>query len=180
MWEFDSPSGHTRDMENKLICNNKYGFKNQTIALPVSIENLAGEIEMDGNILVVKPSFHVSLVCIGEIIKKHNIAIPDFENKIIADFCEFTETQDVKFLRYTNKFKFAARDDLKTIIVMCDVSNLDTFFDLINTKYSLNVEYPPTHVTLYTLPSKPGIFLSDSSDIEKFTSDIENPSGHVL
>jgi len=167
-------------MQKKRICENNYEFSTHTIALPMIIENLPDEVGFGEETLVLKPSFHVSLVCIGEIIKKHNILIQDFENSVVSDFCEFVKTEKVEFLRYTNEFKFATRDDLKSIIVMCEVSNLDKFFDAMNKKYSLSVEYPPTHVTLYTLASKPGIFLSDSSDIESLARDIVNPIGQQL
>lgn len=163
----------------KLICENKYEFVFQTIGLPVELKNLPNELLMDGNTLLLKTKFHVSLVCIGKIIEKYNVSIHDFENKIVNDFCEFSKTYNIKVLEY-NDFKFVARDDLKTIIVMCKVSNLDKFFELINKKYKLNIEYPPTHVTLYTLEGKLGIFLTDSNDIKNLTKLIPNPIGHKL
>ena len=49
-----------------------------------------------------------------------------------------------------------------------------------NKKYELNIEYPPTHVTLYKLPGKLGIFLTDKSDIKNLTRPIQNPIGHLL
>lgn len=166
-------------MEIKFICDNKYEFVHQTIGLPIKLENLPIEIIIKDNTLVLQPAFHVSLVCIGEIIKKHNITIYDFENKIINDFCEFSNTNEIKVLNF-NDFKFVERDDLKSVIAMCEISNLNKFFDLINKKYKLNIEYPPTHVTLYILPSKHGIFLTDSNDIKNLTAPIDNPIGHLL
>ena len=166
-------------MEIKLICDNKYEFVYQTIGLPIKLENLPSEVITQENTLVLQPSFHVSLVCIGEIIKKHNITIPNFEENIINDFCEFSNINDIKILQF-NDFKFAVRDDLKSVIVMCEISNLNKFFDLINKKYGLNIEYPPTHVTLYVLPNKFGIFLTDSNDIKNLTTPINNPTGRLL
>jgi hypothetical protein len=63
---------------------------------------------------------------------------------------------------------------------MCKISNLSEFFESINKKYGLSIEYPPTHVTLYVLPSKMGIFLTDSNDIQKLTEPIINPIGLSL
>lgn len=167
-------------MDKKLICDNKYEFVYQTIGLPIKLENLPSEVVIDGKTFLLKTNLHVSLVCIGEIIKKHNIEIPDFENKIINDFCEFYKNNDIELTSYTDDFKFVTRDDKESIVVMCKVSNLDKFFDLINKKYELEIEYPPTHVTLYTPSSKLGIFLSDSSDIKNLTTPIDNPIGHLL
>jgi hypothetical protein len=167
-------------METKSICGNKFPFEYHTISIPVLLENLPDKITFEGNTFLINSFLHISLVCIGEITKKHNILIPDFENKVINDFCEFSQNNDVSVIKYTDDFKFVARDDLRSIIVMCKVTNLDKFFDLINKKYGLKIEYPPTHVTLYTLPLKFGIFLTDSSDIKNLTTPIENPIGHSL
>ena len=58
-------------MERKFICGNKYTISaTNTIGLPVSLENLPKEVGIDNNTLSLKSSFHVSLVCISEIIKK--------------------------------------------------------------------------------------------------------------
>lgn len=167
-------------MEEKLICNNKFKLMHHTIGLPIVLKDLPQEIIFEENTLILRPEFHVSLVCIGEIIKKHNIVIPDFEDTIINDFCEFSQNNDVSIISYTNEFKFVERDDRKAIITMCKVSNLNEFFDLINKKYLLNIEYSPTHITLYTPLSKLGIFLTDSNDIKNLTKPISNPIGRLL
>jgi|SRR3989344_2802800 len=168
-------------MEKKLICGKKYEFSHQTIQLPISLENLPEEIKVKGDTFYFPSSFHVSLVYIGKIIEKYSISIPNFENKIIEDFCNFVKTDKVELVTYTNEYKFAFRNNLKTVVVMCEVSNINKFFDLINKKYRLNIRYPVTHVTLYnTLKGKPGIYLMDSEDIENFTVPIENPIGRSL
>ncbi len=168
-------------MDKKLICENKFQFniKNKVIGLPIKLENLPSKLVIEGNTLVLKEVFHVSLVCIGKIIEKYNVSIPDFENKIINDFCEFSKTNEIKVLEYCD-FKFVTELDQKTIVVMCKISNLDKFFKTINNKYELNIEYPPTHSTLYTLPGKSGIFLTNANDIKNLTKPIPNPIDHLL
>ncbi|MFA6353385.1 MAG: hypothetical protein WCW93_00405 [Candidatus Paceibacterota bacterium] len=161
-------------MESKLICDGKFVFENKTICLPISLD-IPNELNFEGNAFVKNIFLHVSLVCIGKIIEKYNISISDFENKIINDFCEFSKNNEIKEVKYTNNFKLALKKDKKTIVVMCDVLNLNKFFELINKKYNLNIEYPTLHVTLYTLPGKLGIFLVDSNDIKQYTKNITNP-----
>ena len=46
--------------------------------------------------------------------------------------------------------------------------------ELINEKYSLKLETPPTHATLYTLNLDEGIFLTDAKDISEMTKIIPN------
>jgi len=165
----------------EFFYGNKYTIsKTNTISLPVSLIGLPNEIIIDGNKLALKSSFHISLVCINEIIKKYGVKIPDFRDLVIKDFCDFVNINDINFLNYLQEFRFVTENDLKTLIVRCNVSNLDKFFELINKKYKLNIEYPPTHVTLYTLEGKLGIFLTDSNDIKNLTKPIPNPIGHNL
>lgn len=150
-----------------------------TIILPVSITGLPTEINAEGYKLTPRNEFHVSLVCIGKIIEKHNVSIPEFISKVTGDFCDFVQANNIDFLRYRDEFKFAAQNEKRSVVVMCDVSNLEKFFVLLNKKYGLNLEYPPTHVTLYTLQQQMGIYLTDSEDIKKLTKLIPNP-GLVL
>lgn len=75
-------------MNKQFICEeNKYIFQHRTIGLPVSFLNLPKTIQIEGYTLLLKSSFHISLVCIGKIIEKYNISTPEFENSVIKDFC---------------------------------------------------------------------------------------------
>ncbi|MES2315464.1 MAG: hypothetical protein V4486_01880 [Patescibacteria group bacterium] len=154
-----------------------------TIALPISLENLPKEIIVNGKKLLLKPSFHVSLVCINEIINKHNITILNFVDSVVQDFCDFVSKNDIKLLSYLNEFKLVTDNndrDWHTVVVLCKVSNLDKFFDIVNSKYKLEIEYPPTHITLYVTEAKPGIFLTDAKDVKYLTKPIPNPIGRAL
>jgi hypothetical protein len=168
-------------MVNKLICENKYELSaNDTIFLIVFLSDLPKNLEIQGAKLILKDSFHVSLVCIKEIIKKSKITDPNFRDSVLADFCDFVKTNEVALINYSNEFFFVEQGENKTVVVMCGVSNLDKFFELINKKYNLNLEYPPTHVTLYKLENGVGIFLTDASDLKDFTKPIPSPIGRIL
>jgi hypothetical protein len=163
----------------KYICGGgKYmlgGPNEDSIGLPISISNLPEKTNAEGYLLSVRTVFHVTLVAIGKIIEKHKVTSPDFLDKIVSDFCEFTQKNNVDLLRFRDELKFASEKEKRSIIMMCDISNLNKFFDFINEKYNLQVEYPPTHVTLYTLQQDIGIFLTDSKDIKTMTKSIKNP-----
>lgn len=163
----------------KNICEQgKYilgGPNEDSIGIPVSISRLQEKIEAEGCSLSIRTVFHATLVAIGKIIEKNQVKIPDFLDKIVADFCEFIKENNVEIVRFRDELKFASQNERRSVIIMCDVSNLDKFFDLINEKYDLQLEYPPTHVTLYTLQPDKGIFLTDSKDIETMTKSIKNP-----
>ena len=163
-------------MPEKFICGDSHCLlEDNVIFLPVSFTGLPGKITIAGCTLVLKTKFHISLVCIGKIIEKHNISIPDFQEKIVADFCEFTKHHSIDLIRYRDEFRFVTRDEDRTVVVMCEVSNLNTFFDLLNKKYALKLEHPPTHVTLYTMKPNGFISLTDPHDIEQKTKIVQVP-----
>lgn len=162
----------------KDICGrgeyNLGGSKEDTIGLPVSISNLPEKIELEGCSLNIRTSFHVSLVAIGIIIEKHKITIPDFFEKVVSNFCEFVKDNPIKIDCFRDEYKFVSENEKRSVVVMCDILNINKFFDFINEKYNLQIEYPPTHVTLYTLQKDKGIFLTDSKDIKTMTKSITN------
>lgn len=162
-------------MKNNYICKNKqYKFNHHTISLPIIIDDLPDKLQINKESLSLKSSFHVSLVCIGKIIEKNKIFLDNFENKIINDFCEFTKNTNIQIIKYTD-FRLATDKERRSLIVMCEVSNLNNFFNLINKKYSLNIETQPTHLTLYTLQPDLGIFLTNTQDIKNMTKLIDVP-----
>ena len=164
----------------KFICESKKyiigGPKEDSIGLLVPVDNLPEKINVEGHELIRRSYFHVTLVAIGRIADKYNVNIPDFVNKVISDFCDFVKDSKINFIRFRNEFRFTIEDEKRSVVAMCDVSNLNKFFILINKKYGLNIEYPPTHVTLYTLQPDVGIFVTNSEDIEKLTKQISNPN----
>ncbi len=139
----------------EFICGGeKYemgGKKSRTIALLVAPQGLPPTIEVEGYTLQVKTTFHVTLVAMDEIARKHGVADPDFKDKVVADFCEFVAEHPVDLLRYRDEYRFMAADERRSVIVMCDVSNMEEFFGMMGEKYGITVEYPPMHATLYTL-----------------------------
>jgi hypothetical protein len=166
-------------MENKkFICGNKYTISGtNTIALSVEIFNLPARINVENSDLVSKSTFHISLVCINEIIHKNKITDTNFKDSVVADFCNFVQENDVDLIKYTNEFRFVEQNDQKSIVAFCEVSNINKFFDILNEKYNLNLECPPMHVTIYLLEGKLGIFLTDTNDLNDFTKIIPNPIG---
>ena len=172
---------------SKFICSgNIYelvGEKEDVITLSISLHNLPSQIEAEGYTLYFPNFFHVSLVYIGRLIEKYKIAIPDFKNRIIKDFCEFTKIHNVELVCYSDNYRFVSKPDrdIKTVVVLCEISNLDKFFYLINKKYTLKIKPMTTHVTLYnTAKGEPGMYLMDEDDLRSFTKQIKNPLGFSL
>lgn len=165
-------------MESKFICDgNQYIFfiEGKSIALPITFFNLPKKISVNEVSFSLKYEFHVTLFAIGKIIEFERLANLDFQESVLKDFCDFVKNNPIEILKYNDEFRFVQREDKKSIVVMCQVSNLGKFFELINKKYNLNLEIPPTHVTIYVLPGKHGIWLLNSKEIESDTKPIKIP-----
>jgi len=172
-------------MSSEFICGGQeyeVYYPTGTIGMLVPLDGLPLSVKVQEDTFYLPTPYHVSLFYTGRLIDKYNISIPDFKNKIIEDFCEFTKINEITLTGYKNEYRLAVCDDsMKTIIVMCEVSNLNKFFDLMNKKYKLKIKYPVPHITLYnTLKGKPGWYLLDSDDVEKYTTPINNPIGREL
>ena len=90
-------------------------------------------------------------------------------------FVNFTKSNSISLIGYRDEFRFVKDGERKSLVVMCDISNLDNFFDLINNKYSLSFNPQPTHVSLFTLQQDKAIFLVDKDDISTLTKIVPKP-----
>ncbi|MBU6310702.1 hypothetical protein KGO06_02080 [Patescibacteria group bacterium] len=167
-------------MGKQFICDGtKYelaGVHDDVIGLPVTPPEIPDSLVVEGATLTRRPAFHVSLVCIGKLIERHSIADPTFVQSVVADFCAFVQDTEIAFERYTGELRFVVEGERKTLAAMCDVSGLHKFFDQLRAKHSIPFDYPPTHVTVYTLGGGPGIFLVTQEDIRVLTRDVYMPS----
>lgn len=151
---------------DSYICNgNKYRYSKGYIGLPIEINaSLPKEIGVESNTLTIKSSFHISLVCVKNILNQNSRE--GLEKKIIESFCKFTTENDISFIRFTDEFRFAISEGRKTIVAMCEVSNLNKFFRLLSEELGVEVPTQPTHVTLYTLQPDLGIGLNSQEELE--------------
>ncbi len=150
------------------------------IALPLNFPDLPKTIEVEEETLLLKDEFHVSLVCSEKIKDKFNVEDSDFIEKLNKDFSEFETEHEIKLTRFRDEYKLVEEENKKAVVCMCDIENLNEFFDLINKKYNLAIPYPPTHATMYTLQPNVGIFLTNDEDIARLAKPIANPLGKDL
>ena len=169
---------YTNRMPEFICGGDKYevgGPKLDSIGLRVAPVGLPPTIGAEGLTLKLKGHLHVTLVAIGKIIERHGVANPNFKDTVMADFCEFVRDNPIELVRYRDEYRFMWQDERRSVVVMCDVSNLDTFYNQLNAKWGLQLEYPPTHVTLYSLDGNLGVFMVDSSDVQNFSKPIPAP-----
>lgn len=156
----------------KFICDEeKYKYGDGYIYLPVKINNLPERITIEGYSLQIKPEFHCSLVCI-KCIKSED---KNIEEKIIKYFCDFVSKNDVSLIKYRNEFRLVKKEEKVSVIVMCDISNLESFFHTLEKEYNIKADTQLTHVTIYTLQPNIGIGVSSQSELNKLTTLVDIP-----
>lgn len=163
-------------MSKNFICGGSYvlgGPMGDSIGLPVECPGLPESIIVGDLALLKREDFHVTLVALGEIARKRTVAIPDFILQAVDTFCVYEQEHPISLVGYTGEFRFVSQGERRSVVAMCEVSNLRPFFDNLNGGFNLDAEYPPTHVTLYTLQPNQGIFLTDSNDLLNLTRPIE-------
>ncbi len=100
----------------------------------------------------------------------------NIEDEILSLFCAYAKDHEILFVRYTGEFRFAETMDRKTIVTLCEISNLDAFFAYAEQELKISIPLQPTHVTLYTLQPEMGIGLNSEEEMQQKTQPIEVPS----
>lgn len=160
------------------ICDNdKYTITStKTIILPLSLDVDLKQVSIDGSTLLLKSKFHVTLLPIQQLIERYAINIPNFETSVSEDFCQYVKENPIDLVSFSNEYRVVSQNNLKTLVVMCEVTNYDGLFALINKKYDLNMEVPRTHVTIYSSEADKGIYLINSDDIRQITKIVDIPN----
>src|SRR3989344_4064357 len=156
-----------------LICGGtKFKYSNGYIGLPVEVDSIPDTVFIEGETLQKKSSIHVSLLCVKDILAIKDIS----EQEILEAFCTFTTNNDISFFRYTGEFRFAQHEERKTLIALCEVSNLESLFKFLNARLGTAIATQPTHMTLYTLQPNVGIGLNTPADMETKSISVEPPA----
>lgn len=161
---------------NSICGQEKYKYSKKYIYIPINlpVEKLPQIISLDEGEFLRKTTFHISLLCTKNISS-------DLEENILKIFCKCISANNISHLSFKNEYRLVQResDGRKSIIVMCNVSHLDIFIEAINRELGVDIEYPPTHVTLYTAGKDKGIGLHTKSNILEMTKEITSliPTG---
>lgn len=163
--------GNDMETEN-LICNSSnITYNKGYIALWCKDYDISNTFEVDGEIFLKKDHFHVSLLCVKNILEEK----PDIEEDVLKHFCDFLKDNEIKFEGFTKEFRLAQNDERKSIVALCKVSNLHKFAEYLTDKIGVTIAPQPAHVTIYTLQQNAGIGLNSPEEMEEKSKPIEVP-----
>lgn len=164
---------------NNYICGGQtITYAKGYIALPLELGELPSNISVEGVELIKKSSFHISLLCVKDLLEKYG----DIEDKILESFCASTKDHVISFERFNDELRFAQHDERKSLVALCEVSNLKELFAHLRKDLDIDIPDQPTHVTLYTLQLNAGIGLNSPADMEEksMTVNVEIPTLAVI
>ena len=151
--------------ESKIIRG--FNLNDGYIQLPITIDHLPLKLCVLNYELLLKEEFHCSLICVRNLINKYGFGT---EKKIIDLFNDFILNHDITLEKFYNEFRLVRRGEKVSVIAMCNISNIDIFYKLLNEKLEISEVVPPTHVTIYTL--QPNMGIGVNTDLELRTTEI--------
>lgn len=143
----------------------------------LELGELPKKLTVDGDELVLKPEFHISLVWAGRLAEMIDIQNKDkIKIEIIQEFEKFTKEKSLVDYELTGELRLVEKGSQKTVIAMAKVMNLEAFFMRLNQKYGSKLPLQPAHITLYTLPTdKIGIGILSDEELQRISKVIEIP-----
>lgn len=147
------------------------------VTLGHEIHGLTPQFKALGKEWFLKREFHISLICVKKIlpqlIEKHGNEKK--ANELLSQaLIEVLKIHHPTFDNFTGELRTAKDGDKETIVAMCAVKNLDKVFDDLNSTLDLQLELPPTHITLYTMANKKAIGIATKEELDTLTSKLED------
>ncbi|MBU2104097.1 hypothetical protein KKD81_03510 [Patescibacteria group bacterium] len=134
----------------------------------------AGETELEK-----KSGFHVSLFELPHLAEsiaaKTGISVEEAQEEIVRTFVSYVAEKPIVFRGFLNDFRIAEKEERKSVVVRCEMENLDGFFETLEKRYSISLYRQPAHVTIYTLGHNKGIGIHTTEEMEQLP-EIELPA----
>lgn len=128
--------------------------------LPLSLQ-IIPKIKIGTETFFSKREFHVSLLCIEDLLK--------FDQKRVF---KFALKFPVKLREITKTYRLVTRGNRQSIIVRVHLRGLKKLILEVNKHFGYNFVYPPTHITLFTLKDQYGIAVDSTDAYHKLTRKI--------
>lgn len=119
-------------------------------------------------LLTKRPEFHVTIGCITDIVSRTSkIPTLKLENMLLSLFVEQVQKTPIRLVSYSNDFRYATSNERRSLVVRCEVSNMEKLYQLWEKELEAPISRQPTHVTIYTLAPYPGISISSYEEMEQ-------------
>ena len=117
-----------------------------------------------GMALYRKKEFHVTLAYFQALLS--DAGMSDSKESLLREFSEFVAMHPVIFRTFRDDMRFASREKKRSVVVRCEVSNVEELFQKWETILGIKLDRQPTHVTVYTLQPEIGIGINTMEEME--------------
>lgn len=146
----------------------RHNYDNGYISLVnIELENAPDKTTVNGNELLKKSEFHVSIMAIknlAPLLDPDNVG--QASELLKQDFLDFTSTNDLTSFTLTGEYRLVTRDERVTVVAMVDLKGVEGLFQYLRQKHNIDFPTQPTHITLYTLQPEAGIGILSQEQLE--------------
>lgn len=155
----------------------RHNYDNGYISLVnIELENAPDKITVNGNELLKKSEFHISIMAIKNLAPLLDPDNVEQASELLKqDFLDFAATNDLTSFALTGECRLVTRDERVTVVVMVDLKGVEGLFQYLQQKHNIDFPTQPTHVTLYTLQPEAGIGILSQEQLETDSILVEVP-----
>jgi hypothetical protein len=142
----------------------------------IQLKGLPPTVSVDGDVLLRKNEFHISLVCTKRLAPLINPVNPkQAEQALVATFVDFVQKTPLIEFTLTGKFYLVNKGDRKTVVALCEMPGLAELFAHLNQALGVDLPVQPAHITLYTLQPDAGIGVLSEDELHQIGKLIDLP-----
>jgi hypothetical protein len=162
-------SMHEQPKDTMISSVHSYGHGYLAVA-DIQMQGLPETVEFDGEQLLRKTEFHISLACLKRLAPMINPDQPSIaEAEMLRLFQGFILSEPMNNFELLPELRYVERDKRATIVVMTAVPGLIGYFDLLRQHFDTELPDQPTHISLYTRQPDAGISISSAEDLASDT-----------
>ena len=151
-----------------------YAYERASVLVPLPFLDLSSELSLLDDRWQRKRELHVTAAhtpSIAERIREPlGLDAGAATDAAWAALRDATHSDAVGDVVISDEYRHVRRDADRTLIVLCAVEGLADLYRHLGERLGAEVEPPPAHVTLYTLPGGEGIGLHTREELERDTS----------
>lgn len=117
--------------------------------------------------LVRRPEFHITLGNLHDImVRARGASSPENEQALLECFIAYVSKHSITLTRFLNDLRFAEKNERASIVVRCEVANLEDLYKAWEEVLGGPIGLQPTHVTIYSRKSGLGIGINTLPEME--------------
>jgi hypothetical protein len=153
----------------------QYYFSGGYVGLHYPLHRIAPSVEIDGEKLLAKLEFHLSIFSVKRyaprLAEKISISVEEAERRIIVESGKLLSRRPLR-IRFKDELRLAEESGKKTIVIMCAADGIEEFFIDMRRAFGLDIPTQPTHMTLYTRADGLGIGLVSEQEVNALTRSV--------